>query len=58
MFKHQRELPKYVNKKLIDMKIERDKSTIIIGGDFPGGPAGKTLRSHCMGPGFDPWSGN
>ena len=28
------------------------------GRDFPGGPAVKTLRSQCRGPGFDPWSGN
>ena len=26
--------------------------------DFPGGPAVKTLCSHCRRPGFDPWSGN
>ena len=26
--------------------------------DFPGGPVIKTLCSQCMGPGFDPWSGN
>ena len=26
--------------------------------DFPGGPVGKTPRSQCRGPGFDPWSGN
>ena len=26
--------------------------------DFPGGPVVKTLCSQCMGPGFDPWSGN
>ena len=26
--------------------------------DFPGGPVGRTLRSQCRGPGFDPWSGN
>ena len=24
----------------------------------PGGPVGKTLRSHGRGHGFDPWSGN
>ena len=23
--------------------------------DFPGGPVGKTPRSQCRGPGFDPW---
>ena len=28
------------------------------GRDFPGGPAVKTPHSQCMGPGFDPWSGN
>ena len=28
------------------------------GGDFPGGPGGKTLHSQCRGPGFNPWSGN
>ena len=27
-------------------------------GDFPGGPLGKTPRSQCRGPNFDPWSGN
>ena len=27
-------------------------------GDFPGGPAVKTPRSQCRGPGFDPWLGN
>ena len=27
-------------------------------GDFPGGPVAKTLRSHCRGPRFHPWSGN
>ena len=26
--------------------------------DFPGGPVGKTPRSQCRGPRFDPWSGN
>ena len=26
--------------------------------DFPGGPVVKTLRFHCRGHGFDPWSGN
>ena len=26
-------------------------------GDFPGGPVGKTLRSQCRAPGFDPSSG-
>ena len=26
--------------------------------DFPSGPEAKTLHSQCMGPGFDPWSGN
>ena len=26
--------------------------------DFPGGPVAKTLCSQCMGPGFDPQSGN
>ena len=26
--------------------------------DFPGGPAVKTPRSQCRGPGFNPWSGN
>ena len=25
--------------------------------DFPGGPVVKTLRFHCRGHGFDPWSG-
>ena len=25
---------------------------------LPGGPVGKTPRSRCRGPGFDPWSGN
>ena len=25
---------------------------------FPAGPVAKTLHSQCMGPGFDPWSGN
>ena len=25
---------------------------------FPAGPVSKTLHSQCMGPGFDPWSGN
>ena len=24
---------------------------------LPGGPAVKTLRSQCRGPGFGPWSG-
>ena len=27
-------------------------------GDFTGGPAVKTPRSQCRGPGFDPSSGN
>ena len=27
-------------------------------GDFPGGPVVGTLRFHCKGHGFDPWSGN
>ena len=26
--------------------------------DFPGGPVAKTPCYQCMGPGFDPWSGN
>ena len=26
--------------------------------EFPGGPVVRTLRFHCRGPGFDPWSGN
>ena len=26
--------------------------------DFPGGPVVKTLRFHCTGYSFDPWSGN
>ena len=26
--------------------------------EFPGGPVVKTLRFHCRGPGFGPWSGN
>ena len=26
--------------------------------DFPGGPVVGTLCFHCMGHGFDPWSGN
>ena len=26
--------------------------------DFPGRPVVKTLRFHCKGQGFDPWSGN
>ena len=27
-------------------------------GDFPGGPAAKTLCSQCRGPRFNPWSAN
>ena len=27
-------------------------------GDFPGGPAVRTLSFHCRGHRFDPWSGN
>ena len=27
-------------------------------GEFPGGPVVRTLRFHCGGPGFDPWSKN
>ena len=27
------------------------------GGDFPGGPAAKILRSECRGAGFNSWSG-
>ena len=27
-------------------------------GEFPGGPVVKTLRFHCRGHGFNPWSGN
>ena len=30
----------------------REEST-----DFPGGPAAKTPRFPCRGPGFHPWSG-
>ena len=26
--------------------------------EFPGGPVVRTLRSHCQGPGFDPWLGS
>ena len=26
--------------------------------DFPGGRVDKTPHSECMGPGFNPWSGN
>ena len=26
--------------------------------DFPGGASGKEPTFHCMGHGFDPWSGN
>lgn len=26
--------------------------------DFPGGPMAKTPGFQCMGPWFDPWSGN
>ena len=26
--------------------------------EFPGSPVVKTLHSHCLGPGFNPWSGN
>ena len=26
--------------------------------EFPGGPVVRTLRFHCRGPGFDPWSEN
>ena len=26
--------------------------------DFPAGSVAKTLRSHCRGPRYDPWSGN
>ena len=26
--------------------------------DFPGGPMANTPHFQCMGPGFDPWSGN
>ena len=26
--------------------------------EFPGGPVVRTLRFHCGGPGFNPWSGN
>ena len=26
--------------------------------DFAGGPVVRTLRSHCQGSGFNPWSGN
>ena len=26
--------------------------------DLPGGPVVKTLRFHCRGRRFDPWSGN
>ena len=32
--------------------------TIIITGDFPGGPVAKTLCSQCRGCRFHPWSGN
>ena len=35
----------------------KDKSTNVPG-DFPGGPVAKTLHSQCMGPRFNPWSGN
>ena len=30
----------------------------VAGGEFPSGPVVGTLRFHCQGPGFDPWSGN
>ena len=30
----------------------------LVSRDFPGGPVGKTLRSQCRGPRFDPWSEN
>ena len=26
--------------------------------EFPGSPVVRTLRFHCKGHGFDPWSGN
>ena len=26
-------------------------------GDFPRGPVVETLHFHCMGHGFEPWSG-
>lgn len=27
-------------------------------GDFPGGLVVRTLHTHCLGPGFNPWSEN
>ena len=39
----------------IDAKI---LNKIIANWDFPGGAMVKTPRSQCMGPRFDPWSGN
>ena len=30
----------------------------LVGGYFPGGPVVKIPHFHCMGHGFDPWSGN
>ena len=26
--------------------------------EFPGGPVVRTRHFHCLGPGFNPWSGN
>ena len=38
----------------INLIPQRDRFTW----DFPGGPVVKTLRFHCGGHGFNPWSGN
>lgn len=37
---------------------EYDGAQEAAAGDFPSGPAVKTARSQCSGPGFILWSGN
>ena len=36
----------------------KEKNKAGRGGDFPGGPAAKTLNSQGRGPRFEPWLGN
>ena len=36
----------------------KNKTTLVLVGDFPGGLLAKTLSSQCRGPRFHSWSGN
>ena len=48
----------FKGKGVLDHHLSRWLCQEIGAGDFPGGPAAKTLCTHFRGPGFDPWPGN